>query len=498
MTALDIIRSVAMEPCRPWPRHILSVAQWTALTPALAADSTMLLALWADTMHVHALFLDEPAAALVAATAPVEAGGFAALSVARPGAAWFERAIQDLWGHAPLGGTELRPWLDHGYWPHRRPLSERPGLSPGTPEPPELNTEMGPGGMQLPIGPLTGRIEDAAHLRLTLNGEVVVLAECRLGYTHKGSLASMRGKSPRAAVRFAARLSGAATVAHSLAFAEAAEAALDIEAPPRARALRSAMAEVERISGHMDDLAEMAVQVGARSIHSECGRLREILARALGLAFGHRLAMDCVVPGGVAADIEPAGADGVLRAMGDVAEALPRLRRSHASSAYAARLVGLGMVDPAEVRRYAAGGVVGRAAGRSFDARQFSRTGALSERLPDTGADTGDAFARCQVRLAEIADSMRSVVSLLRTLPSGPIAVPLPMTSGEGIGCAESVGGDIWCWMRLDHGLIAEVFPRDPGWALWPLAEQALKGARLEDVALICRSFGLSASGMDL
>jgi Ni,Fe-hydrogenase III large subunit len=72
------------------------------------------------------------------------------------------------------------------------------------------------------------------------------------------------------------------------------------------------------------------------------------------------------------------------------------------------------------------------------------------------------------------------------------------MASGEGIGCAESIRGDIWHWLRVDHGQIVAGFPRDPGWALWPLAEAALNAVRIEDVPLIRRSFGLPGSGVDL
>jgi Ni,Fe-hydrogenase III large subunit len=57
-----------------------------------------------------------------------------------------------------------------------------------------------------------------------------VRLEARLGYTHKGTLTLMRGKSPRTAARFAARLSGEATVAHGIAFARATEAALATDA----------------------------------------------------------------------------------------------------------------------------------------------------------------------------------------------------------------------------------------------------------------------------
>ena len=56
----------------------------------------------------------------------------------------------------------------------------------------------------------------------------------------------------------------------------------------------------------------------------------------------------------------------------------------------------------------------------------------------------------------------------------------------------------MWHWLRLDHGQIAAVFPRDPGWALWPLAERVLENAAADDADLIRASFALPASGMDL
>jgi hypothetical protein len=52
--------------------------------------------------------------------------------------------------------------------------------------------------------------------------------------------------------------------------------------------------------------------------------------------------------------------------------------------------------------------------------------------------------------------------------------------------------------LRLDHGQIAAAFPRDPGWALWPLAERVLENAAADDAGIIRASFALPASGMDL
>ena len=102
------------------------------------------------------------------------------------------------------------------------------------------------------------------------------------------------------------------------------------------------------------------------------------------------------------------------------------------------------------------------------------------------------------LRIFEISESLRLVGAALDALPDGPLTVALPQVSGEGIGCAESIRGDVWHWLRLDHGQIAAVFTRDPGWALWPLAELVLENASAGDAGLIRASLALPASGMDL
>ena len=236
------------------PRRALTRDEWTRMA---GEPSPPLLALWADTREVYALLRDGTAPLLV--STEVEDGGYPALSPARPAAVWFERMVRDLWGHTAIGGTDLRPWLDHGHWPISAPLALHPG-PPGRSEAPEF---LFPAELdQLPLGPVRGGIEPAAHLRLGIRGETIVRLEARLGYTHKGTLTLMRGKSPRAAARFAARLAGEATVAHSIAFARATEAALGCEVPARALAWRDVMAELERIAGHLDALAAMAEAAG--------------------------------------------------------------------------------------------------------------------------------------------------------------------------------------------------------------------------------------------
>jgi Ni,Fe-hydrogenase III large subunit len=497
-TANDIVRSAAAEEvCRPWPRHILPAADWTELGRASIRESWTLLALWADTLQAHALFLGPEASTILAVSTAVEGGRYPALSPLLPGAAWYERMIHDLWGHAADGGTDARPWLDHGTWPQIRPMAARPAARTVV-EPLILGNPDHDDGMVLPLGPVWGWLDEAAHLRLSLAGSAVRRAESLLGFTHKGTLTLMRGKSPRTAARFAARLSADATVAHSVAFARAAESAMDVEAPARAVVLRTVMTEVERIAVHLDNLAEVGRLAGAEAVRTRCGALRETLLRGSDEAFGHRLMMDCVVPGGIAADIAARGPEVLLRALGAIAAQLESIRRQHDAAALVSRLSGLGRADGELATALGVGGVAGRASGRAFDTRAvfWPQSGALAPRLAIR--TEGDAAARQQLRIYEVGESVRLVGAALDALPDGPVSVALPQVSGEGIGCAESTRGDVWHWLRLDHGQIAAAFVRDPGWALWPLAERVLENATAGDADLIRASFALPASGMDL
>lgn len=483
MTGLSAVlaRGAPVARAAPHGRVLLDATGWTALADALAAeDSTELLALWPGQRSVHAALL-EPGGRLLVASGPA-APGYAALSPARPGAALFERAARDLGGIEAIGAADDRPWLDHAEETAWRPAG-------------------GKGLHRMLLGPVHGTVAEAGQFRVTLRGETVVRLEMRLGFTHKGTLSLMRGKPPWAAARFAARLSGDTTVAHSLAFALAAEAAAGIPAPPRAEALRAVMLEWERAASHLRGWGEIAEAAGLPAIAAETGRLREALLRAAEAAFGHRLMMDRAVPGGIAADPTPDGLAALRSTALAVQRAMQPLRRETGRHrGLGARLAGTGRIPEALARRFAAGGVVGRASGRGFDARQLASPlpyAALAPRLVTEQA--GDAAARLRLRIAEAEESLRLVHALLDTLPDGPTDAALPARAGEGSALVEGARGDCFAWVSLDDGgAIREAMLRDPSWLHWPLLEAAAEGGSVADLPLIAASVNASCSGCDL
>jgi Ni,Fe-hydrogenase III large subunit len=410
-----------------------------------------------------------------------------------------ERTIRDLFGLTPVGAADTRPWLDHGCWELRYPLGARQELAWVEPYP-FLSAE-GEGLHQIPVGPVHAGIIEPGHFRFHANGETVVRLEARLGYTHKGIEDLMRGASLARAATLAGRVSGDSIVAYAIAFARAAEAALGLEAPARAHWLRGLMAEMERLANHLGDIGAICNDASFVLMLAHCGALRERVLRAADSVFGHRLMRDCVVPGGVVRDLEADGAPRLRALVAEIRKAFPALIALYDQTASLQdRTVATGILKAELALQFGAGGYVGRASGRGFDARRnltYPPYGQLSFEVPVF--PEGDVNARVWVRIREVEQSLALIEQILAGLPQGPIQAPVAPRTGEGMAVVEGFRGDILVWLRLDsEGCVARCHLRDPSWFQWPLLEAAVEGNIVADFPLCNKSFNCSYSGCDL
>jgi Ni,Fe-hydrogenase III large subunit len=440
------------------------------------------IALWTSAGLAYALFDNG------LFTTALADGAYPALSLRHPGADWFERLAHDLNGHTAAGATPGRTAIEHFLNPD--------GSAPW----PEFPLTSGDGVHQIAVGPVHAGIIEPGHFRFSVRGEEIHHLQARLGYSHKGTLALMREKSPRLAARFAARISGDATVAHSIAFARAAEAALDVPVPPRAIFLRAVMAEIERIANHAGDIGAIAGDAGFGFLDARFAWHREAFCAAALAAFGHRLMMDNVIPGGVAGDIHTGGGAEILRALDALESELPSLTRVFENYASLQdRLVGTGIISNALAERFAAGGFVGRASGRATDARSHPGYPPYDQFELAVPVETdGDVGARIRIRIAEFSESIGLIRNCLAELPAGQIATAPPPGTGMGWAVAESFRGPVWHWLSIDAGRITDIFIADPSTLHWPLLEHAATTGIVADFPLINRSINASYSGVDL
>ena len=357
---------------------------------------------------------------------------------------------------------------------------------------------------EIAVGPVHAGIIEPGHFRFTANGETVVRLEERLGYVHKGIEGHMAGSDIARAARLAGRVSGDSTVAYALAFARAVEAALEIEAPPRAVWLRALMAELERLANHFGDIGAICNDAAFALMHTHCGVLRERVLRAADLCFGHRLMRDVVVPGGVGVDLGGEGAAGLRALLAEIRRRFPALVELYDNTASLQdRTVATGVLNRDLARLYACGGYVGRASARNVDARRapgYPPYDILRFDVPVLEA--GDVNARVWIRIREVEQSLSLVQQIVDRLPSGNLRTDVAASTGvarEGAALVEGFRGDILVWLRLDAGgRIERCHLRDPSWFQWPLLEAAVEGNIVADFPLCNKSFNCSYSGHDL
>jgi len=487
---------------RPWPRLAVSEATWTRLVKQLADGRWTLAGLWGDYGAVHMALLGAGRSGIAIASLGCPSGQFPSVARHHAPAQRLERTIRDLFGYEPVGAPDARPWLDHGRWPFRHPLGAQPEASGGA-EPYAFLAAKGEGLHQIPVGPVHAGIIEPGHFRFTANGEAVVRLEERLGYTHKGVEALMAGAPLDRAARLAGRVSGDSSVAYTIAFARAAEAALDVEVPARAHWLRALMAELERIANHLGDIGAVCNDASFAMMHAQCGALRERVLRLSESCFGHRLMMDAVVPGGVARDLDAEGVAAATALLKAIRKIFPRLVALYDDTASLQdRTVGTGRLSPALARQFGCGGFVGRASGRDFDARRDLPYPPYDELPFDVPIfHEGDVNARLWVRIREVEQSMDLIDRLLDRMPAGAIHVEAPGVgqAREGLAMVEGFRGDILCWLRLGAGgSIERCHLRDPSWFQWPLLEAVVEGNIVADFPLCNKSFNCSYSGCDL
>ncbi|TAN56337.1 MAG: hydrogenase expression protein HypE, partial [Rhodospirillales bacterium] len=363
---------------RPWARRIVDFETWQNVIELLAVSDWDFLGLWAEPQagddgkfQIHMALRDAENTTVVVISLPLDGLSYPAVSGVRPGALRLERSIADLYGLVALGAEDMRPWLDHGRWPVNHPLSEAEPKEPAPFAYEFLTAESEEALHQIPVGPVHAGIIEPGHFRFHANGETVVRLEERLGYVHKGIEALMIGRTPLEAAKLIGRVSGDSTVGYAYAFARACEAAVGIEAPPRAVWLRAVMSEIERVANHLGDFGAVCNDAAYAIMLAHAMTLKEKVLRASNAAFGHRLMMDRIVPGGVAHDLTKDGMQQIKTMLRAVRKGFERLAQLYDDTpSLLDRTVGTGITMASLAHRFGTGGVVARAAGRSIDARR--------------------------------------------------------------------------------------------------------------------------------
>jgi formate hydrogenlyase subunit 5 len=419
---------------------------------------------------------------------------YPALTPDVPAAHWHERELHDVHGIVPVGHPRLEPLLRHE--DGDRLLEERGGLEHRGRE--RLG---GPGVFLIPYGPVRSGVFETVEYLVQTSGEDVAYCAQRLFFKRRGAERRICEVPLSLAVLVAERISGTSSVAHALAFSQALEALAEAPVPPRALAIRSALAELERLYNHLEVIVRECEDASLTVAQARFAALKERLHRAAAGLSGNRYLRGAVIPGGVAINLAASDAanlrDDLVRWTSEYRSALELLRRT---DSFLDRLISAGPLSHDDARDFGCVGPVARASGIREDTRRDLPYAAYGELGVDPRtAEDGDAMARLEVRFAEIDDSLGLLDRLLTELPAGEVSRDLPpLRHPEGVGCAESTRGEVVYYLRTagpDRLDLCHV--RAASFANFGIFNRLFEGQVLTDFAFIEHSLGLSPAGCD-
>lgn len=437
---------------------------------------------------------------------PAEQPRFISLTNALPAANWQEREVQDLFGLKLEGHPNPRRCALHDDWPEVHPLRKdfklQTVLPPFHGERHRFRKVEGEGVFQVPVGPVHAGIIEPGHFLFSVAGEPVLYLQIRLFYTHKGTEKLFENMPVAHGVRLAESISGDSSFAHATAFCHAVERAAKVEAPARARALRSVCLELERLYNHIADIGAIATDVAFVVGNAHAMRLREDLLRLNEQLTGSRLLRGMACLGGVRFDWNAAQAQTIARSLAKLRpefESLVELIRQ--SSSTRDRLETTGLLKPETARDLGVVGIAGRASGFDHDLRRdFPHAAYDGVKFTVPVYQEGDVLRRMQVRIDEVRESLSIIEQLIGRLPEGAVRVAVPELAPNAValGYVEGWRGEIFHWIRAGtSNRLARCKVKDPSLQNWPALSEAILGNIVPDFPVVNKSFNLSYSGTD-
>jgi len=415
---------------------------------------------------------------------------------------WYEREMADLCGVNFEGHPEPYPLVLH-----EGAQAAIPPLDPRYPRAQALVFQSAPWRLPeiesrdvqlLPFGPVRADVFESAQFLFFYIGEGILHFHPRLFFKHRGMEQRFAGLTPESGTVLAERVSAVGSVAHALAYCQALETAADCVVPLRARWLRVLLAEMERLYNHLHYLGHLCHTTTLKVGEAEGKLLEERVKQMNAGLTGSRFLRGALVPGGLRRDLNTAGLGAALETLaGEFTDYVDKLERTNS---HLDRLITTGVLTRKTAFDQGAAGPVERASGLDRDMRRDHPYAAYDEVAPVVALrEKGDAYARAQVRVAEVEASLDVIRRVLSGLPEGGVRAPcVAPASSEGLGWSESPRGSLYYAVHIDaSGRLARVKIKSPSFSNWRVFPFTVHDSNMMDYAINEASFGLTIAGCD-
>ena len=276
--------------------------------------------------------------------------------------------------------------------------------------------------MFLNLGPNHPSVHGVFRIALQLDGEVIVQAVPDIGYHHRAQEKMSERQSWHTYIPYTDRVDYLGGVMNNLPYVMNVERMAGIEVPPRAQVIRVMLCECFRIASHLLFYGTFAQDVGQMSPVFYMFADRERLFSIIEAITGGRMHPSWFRIGGTAQDLP----DGWDRMVLDFCDYMPKRLDHYQKMAMDNRILkkrtqGIGAYTTEEGLDWGITGPSLRATGHDWDLRKkrpYSMYDEFEFDIPT--AEAGDTYARAEVRVEEIRQSLRILRQCAENMPSGP------------------------------------------------------------------------------
>jgi len=276
------------------------------------------------------------------------------------------------------------------------------------------------------MGPQHPSTHGVLRLVLELDGETVVKCTPHVGYLHRGVEKLAEGMTYLQALPLSDRLDYISSMSNNVGYCLAVERLFGIEAPDRAKFIRTIVCEMTRISSHIIWVATHALDLGAMTVFLYSFREREWLLDLFEMLCGARLTVSYPRIGGVRNDVSQEFIDSLYK----FTEEFPKRIEEYETlidknRIWLGRTKGIGVISAEEAINWGLSGPVLRGSGVDYDIRKRFPYDAYDKVDFDVPlGKNGDVYDRYRCRMEELRQSVRIIRQCIERLPRGPVMTP--------------------------------------------------------------------------
>ncbi len=340
----------------------------------------------------------------------------------------------------------------------------------------------------VPFGPQHPVLPEPIHLDLVLEDEVVVEAVPSIGYVHRGLETLVKKKDYNEMVYVTERICGICSFMHGMGYCNAVENIMNVEVPDRAKYLRTIWCEMSRLHSHLLWLGLLADAFGFEALFMHSWRLREKILDMFEISTGGRVIFSVNKIGGVLKDMPADMLKNFVQILDGMEKELRETTNIFLNDyTVKSRMVGVGILSPEDALKRGAVGPMMRASGYAIDMRKtgYAAYGDLDFEI--ITSNDCDCYARCQVRIGEIFQSIDIIRQAAAKIPDGEIAAAVKGNpDGEFFMRVEQPRGEAFYYVRANGTkFLDRMRVRTPTFANLPAMLQTLKGAQYADVPIL-------------